>query len=142
MTEKELKRLNRVELLELLLIQTRETERLRMMLETAQQKLENREIQIGKCGTLAEATLVVNGVLEAAQATADHYLENIARMERETREKCRKMLEEAEAEATRILTDAKAHRAEKEKLDALKTDQHKSLSELLNEARVLIGEEK
>lgn len=149
MTEKELKRLSRVELLELLLIQTRETERLRVKLETAKKELENRDIQIRKSGSLAEAVLVVNGVLDAANAAADQYLENMARMERETQARCRKMLENARAEAARILADAKAQKGtatnefytEGTQSDILEEDMHKSLSELMGEVRALIGEE-
>ncbi len=148
MTEKELKRLSRVELLELLLIQTRETERLRVMLEAAQQKLEDRDIQIQESGSLAEAVLVVNGVLESAHSAADQYLENMARMERETQERCQKILEDAQAEAARILADAKQRRdaaaheflSGENEPDIPEEDQNKSLRQLLGEIRVLISE--
>ena len=61
MTEKELKRLSRAELLELLLIQTKETERLRVRLENARNQLENREIQIRGCGGAVSGKYCADG---------------------------------------------------------------------------------
>ena len=101
MTEKDLKWLNRSELLELLLVQTQETERLKSDLEAARAQLAERELRLEKAGDLAQAALAVNGVMEAAQAAAQQYLDNIARMERETAEKCEKMLLRARQELDR-----------------------------------------
>ena len=80
MKEKELKRLSRAELLDLLLVQTKEAERLRKRLEKAEQELADRNVQIEKAGDLAHAVVQINGVMEAAQAAAQQYLDNIARM--------------------------------------------------------------
>lgn len=102
MTEKELKKLNRAELLELLLVQTRETERLRKKLEKAQEELSDRYLRVQEAGNLAQAALAVNGVMEAAQAAAQQYLDNIVRMERETQLRCEKLLADARAEAEQI----------------------------------------
>ena len=99
MTDKELKRLSRSELLELLLVQTRERERLEKELEEARKMLEDRQLRIDKAGDLAHAALEINGVMEAAQAAARQYLENIERMERETRRRCDEMLIKAAMEA-------------------------------------------
>ncbi|MFG6331734.1 MAG: DNA repair protein [Lachnospiraceae bacterium] len=79
MTEKELRRLKRAELLELLIAQTEETETLKAKLEQAEAKLASRELAVEEAGNLAEAALRLNGVFEAAQKTADQYLENIRR---------------------------------------------------------------
>lgn len=99
MTDKELKRLSRSELLELLLVQTRERERLEKELEEARKMLEDRQLRIDKAGDLAHAALEINGVMEAAQAAARQYLENIERMERQTRQRCDEMLIKAAMEA-------------------------------------------
>lgn len=84
MTEKEMKRLSRADLLELLLVQTRENERLQAELEAAQAQLADRSIRMEEAGNIANAALALNGVMEAAQAAADSYLENIKRMQAET----------------------------------------------------------
>lgn len=99
MTDKELKRLSRAELLELLLAQTEEVERLRTELEDMKRQLEERRLQISQAGNLAEAALQINGVMEAAQAAAEQYLLNISAMEEETRRKCEQMLASAERQA-------------------------------------------
>lgn len=95
MTDKELRKLSRAELLELLLIQTRETERLRAQLQEAEAALADRQLRIAQAGNLAKAVLDINGVLEAAQAAADQYLENMAAMEIETKSRCEQMLRDA-----------------------------------------------
>lgn len=101
MTEKELKRLSRSELLELLLIQTRERELLEEKLEEAERKLEDRQLRMEKAGDIAQAALAINGVMEAAQAAARQYLESIERMERETRQHCEEMRNNASRKSGR-----------------------------------------
>lgn len=106
MTNKELKKLSRAELLELLLVQTRESELLRLELEEVRQRLENRQLQIREAGNLAEAVLSINGVMESAQKAAAQYLENIGRMEAQTRAQCQQMLRDAAEEAEVIKQEA------------------------------------
>ncbi|MEE1154853.1 MAG: DNA repair protein [Acutalibacteraceae bacterium] len=77
MTDKELRKLSRSELLEMLLIQSREVERLKSELEIANQKLENRKIILSESGSIAEAALKLNQIFEVAQNAADQYLESI-----------------------------------------------------------------
>ena len=79
MTDKELRRLKRVDLLELLISQSRENELLRQQLEGARQALAERQIKLAKAGSIAEAALFLNGVFEAAQKAADQYVENVKR---------------------------------------------------------------
>lgn len=77
MTEKELKHLSRADLLELLLEQSQENDRLRQELTEAQTKLEERTIRLESTGSLADAALALSGVFEAAQEACDLYLDNI-----------------------------------------------------------------
>ena len=77
MTEKELKRLNRAELLELLLEQTRRAEELEARLSEKEAELEQRKITLERTGNIAEAALALNKVFEAAQAAADQYLYSV-----------------------------------------------------------------
>ena len=81
MTDRKLKKMNRRELLELLIEQERELEHLQEMLREAEERTQSREIRISKAGSIAEAALMLNGVFEAAQAAADQYLDNIRRAE-------------------------------------------------------------
>ncbi len=77
MTEKEMKRLNRGELLEMLIIQMEENEELKKKLAETEKALADRRIQVEESGTLAEAVLRLNDVFEAADRAAAQYLENI-----------------------------------------------------------------
>jgi len=77
MTDLELRKLNRMELLELLLEARRENEQLREQLKATEELLNSRTIEIENAGSIAEAALALNGVFEAAQKAADQYLDNI-----------------------------------------------------------------
>lgn len=77
MTKKELKKLRRRDLLALLLEITKENELLRQQLADAHRRLANREIRMKHAGSIAEASLRLNGVFEAAQAAADQYLASV-----------------------------------------------------------------
>ena len=79
MTSKELKRLSRRELLEMLIEQMKENQRLRNRLEQAEAELENRERVRLRAGSMAEAAMQLNGVFEAADKAARQYLENVYR---------------------------------------------------------------
>ena len=103
MTDKELKKLSRVELLEMLLAQSKEVKRLEEQLKKANEMLEDRRIMIDNAGSIAEAALQLNGVFQAAQNAAAQYMENIQRqeelyagMEQQCREQAKKLLDEAQ----------------------------------------------
>lgn len=83
MTDKELKRLKRAELLQLLLTQSREIDRLRAELEDVQNKLNDKTIVLQSSGSIAEASLRVHNIFEDAQRAADQYLENVRRKSEE-----------------------------------------------------------
>ena len=78
MTGGELKKLNRAELLELLLDQVKLTEKLQQELDETKAKLEQRQLDIQETGSLAEAVLKINRVFADADIAAAQYLENAA----------------------------------------------------------------
>lgn len=80
MTDKELKRLGRTELLRLLVSQMRRNQELEALLAEANEKLRQREIEIEKCGTLAEAALRLNKVFEQADQAVQDYIQNAKRL--------------------------------------------------------------
>ena len=100
MTDKELRRLSRSELLEMLIAQTEENSQLKIRLEQAEAQLRDRRIEIDKAGSLAEAALSLNGVFQAAEAAAQHYLENIQRISSQQDTICRSLKEKAEKDNT------------------------------------------
>ena len=80
MTDKELRKLNRSELLELMLEQSREIDRLQAELEETREALRERNLKIESCGSIAEAAAEVNALFHAAQRAADMYLLNVQRI--------------------------------------------------------------
>lgn len=128
MTDKELRKLGRTELLEMLLRQTKEVERLQELLDEANAKLESKELIMDEVGSIAEASLEVHGIFASAQKAADLYLENVRRMtekqecdleraEQESKEKVEKMTREAEIYC-KNLEDATQLKCEKMKKEA------------------------
>lgn len=110
MNEHDLRKLNRTDLLEILLEQSKELDECRIQLEAANQKLADREIALTKAGSIAEASLQLNGVFAAAEKACEQYVENMrsmsfrqeeicARMEQETRIKCEKMIADAQRQS-------------------------------------------
>ena len=99
MTEKELRKLNRYQLLELLVMQTERAEKLQKQLEHAEAQFNDQDIRLTAMGSIAEAALHLNGVFEAAQAAADSYLAS-------ARAQAEEILESARKKADQILSDA------------------------------------
>ncbi|MBQ6470227.1 MAG: hypothetical protein IJJ50_09285 [Lachnospiraceae bacterium] len=81
---RELRKLKREELLEIMMAQSKEIDSLRDRVEELQKETEQREIRINRAGSIAEASLSITKVFEEAQRTADLYLENIRRKAEET----------------------------------------------------------
>ena len=80
MTDQELRKLNRSELLELMLEQSREIDRLQAELAETRDALQERNLKIESCGSIAEAAAEVNSLFHAAQRAADMYLLNVQRI--------------------------------------------------------------
>ncbi len=72
-----LRKLSKLQLLELLAQQERELQTLRKELEEKNAALEDRRIRVEEAGSIAEAALKLNEVFEAAQRAADQYLESV-----------------------------------------------------------------
>ena len=114
MQDKDLRKLSRAELLELLISQTRRVEELEAQLADALGQLEKRQIAIDKAGTLAEASLMLNGVLEATEKAAAQYLVNIERLSGQQQRVCDAMEAAARERAKTILEEAEAACLERE----------------------------
>jgi len=106
MTQKELKRLSRGDLLEMMLSLSKENEHLRKELHNARQQLEDRRLTVEHSGSLAEAALQLNGVFQAAQEACDQYSLNIRAQAEELLAQAREKLENADARAEEIIAQA------------------------------------
>ena len=129
MTESELKKLNRAELLAMLISITQRCDKLEAELQDAYERLDGRDIEISRAGTLAEAALKINKIFEAADQAAAQYLANLHRMypgdgsvdtsvlmdvtqdreeaERETREKCKAIEVETRKRCEQMVENAR-----------------------------------
>lgn len=103
----EMKKLKRIDLLDMLIEQGKENERLQLELEEALDKLEQREIKINEAGSIAEASLSLSGVFEAAQEAAKKYLENIERLSGEQEKICAQIQVESERKADQLLLETR-----------------------------------
>ena len=112
MTEKELKKLNRYQLLELIILQTEQLDSLKLQLQETQTQLEAQQIRVSQAGSIAEAALQLNDIFEAAQSTADLYLETVRLRDEKADEieaAARQRLLDAEEQAVRIVENAQQH---------------------------------
>ena len=109
LTEKDLKKMNRYQLLELLIIQTERADKLQARLEIAEKQLSDQEIKLSSLGSIAEASLHLNGVFQAAQEAADMYLSAAKRQAAEIEDSAHK-----KAAAILLQAQAQARRAKSE----------------------------
>lgn len=114
MTEKELKKLNRYQLLEMIILQTEQIADLEKQLENARRLLESQQIQVAQAGSIAEAALQLSGIFETAQSAADTYLANVKihaeraeQLEANAQIAADQILNQARAEAESILENAR-----------------------------------
>lgn len=148
MTEKELKKLNRYQLLELIIMQTEQIQELEVQLKQAQAQIDAQEIRIAEAGSIAEASLQLSGIFEAAQAAADIYLENVRKQTTDAdiiRENARldaaRMTQEAEQYIARITAEADEKIAQMtEDAHALLEDAHLRSAEQLHYAEIAVEE--
>ena len=108
MTEKELKKMNRYQLLEIIIMQMEELEKVNAELEETKALLHEQKMSMARAGNIAQASLKLSGVFEAAQNAADLYLESV----KEYTEKADEIIVNAQKEAQRIIKIAK-YKAEK-----------------------------
>ena len=106
MTEKDLRKLNRYQLLELLIVQTERADKLQTKLETAEKQLNEKDLKMTSLGSIAEASLQLGGVFQAAQTAADLYIDAAKKKAEEIEEaahkKAAEILVHAQAQARRI----------------------------------------
>lgn len=131
MTDREVRKLSRTDLLKLLIEQTEENERLTARLSKLEQELSRRTIVMENSGSIAEAAMKLSDIFTQAQDTADRYLESLqakqaqlddmlaqahrkqeqtasdcARQEEQTRQRCRQLEDRTRQLCAKLLSDA------------------------------------
>lgn len=110
MTNQDLKKLNRRQLLELLILQTERGDKLEARVEELERELQEKKLQMTEAGSIAEASLRLSGTFEAAQAAADQYLESVQQLKEETAKRCKEMLEATRRHCLLVVRDPEQHR--------------------------------
>lgn len=105
MTDKELRRLSRAELLELLVEQGKELERAQESLRMAEEQIAARKLMLDEAGSIADASLRITGVFESAQMAADLYLENVKQLSERQNEECARVEQERREKADQLLAE-------------------------------------
>ena len=82
--------------------QEQEIEKLRAEVAELQAKLDGYEIKVSESGSLAEASVKISGLFEAAQATVSTYVENMKKRDARSEE----ILADVEKQAEQIISEA------------------------------------
>ncbi len=123
MTDKEFRRLSRADLIEIIYELQQSEKALQTEVEDLKRQLQDRRITIENAGSLAEVLAKLSGLFEAAQTTADEYVEGTQR----DRAEAQTLLEEAKStreQADSYLADVKRQAA---KLASVTMQQRKEL---------------
>ena len=109
MTDKEFKRLSRSQLIDIIYQLQLKQEESTADNEKLSKALADKRLRVSKVGNIAEASLEIHNVMQAAQDAAAHFMDEIQlRADHEYQ----RILKEAESEAAAILQKAQAEAAE------------------------------
>lgn len=110
MAEKELKKMNRAELIEIIYALQKGEEALKAENAVLQEKLDDKIVKIEKSGSIAEAVIVLNNIFQRAQDTADQYIESVQSAQASAKEDTEKLLAETQEKADKIIQNAEDRR--------------------------------
>ncbi len=134
----ELKKLNRLELIEIIYKLKRSEEFLQEENEELRNSLDEKVLCMNKAGSIAEAVVGLNRIFETAQKTADEYIESIQRSYAEEnginlQAEVDSMIQDAKDKAEKIVSEAQeSTKAERE---AILTQAQQKADEILLSAR-------
>ena len=107
MTPKDLRKLSRLALLDMLIEMSTELEAVREKLAQAEEKLQNREIALNQAGSIAEVALQVNDVYAVTEAACKQYMENIRLLSERQERLCAQRDRESKAQAEELLAQTR-----------------------------------
>lgn len=106
MISKELKKLNRRELVDIIYQMKKNEQQLRDENAALQEKLQDRRLRVSMAGSIAEAATDITKIFSAAQITANLYLHEISCIKADTAKECERLLEEAKERHRAILEES------------------------------------
>ena len=115
MTDKEFKRLSRSQLIDIIYQLQLKQDELTAENQRLEKALEDKRLRVSNAGNIAEAALEIHNVMQAAQAAAAHYVEEIQiradgeyrQIVKEATEKAAAIMEKAQREAAKIVPQTK-----------------------------------
>ena len=107
MIGKEIKRLNRRELVDIIYHLKKNEQQMQEKIEALEKALEEKRLRISEAGSIAKAATDITDIFSTAQTTADLYLNEIACMKEDTEKECAKMIEESGKTVEKMLADAR-----------------------------------
>lgn len=112
MISKDLKKLNRRELVDIIYQLKKNDQQKQEEIAALEAALQEKRIKIASAGSVADAAAEVTQLLTAAQNTANLYLEEIASMKEDTEKECNQKIEEARKTVDEILANGEKQFAE------------------------------
>lgn len=114
MISKELKRLSRRELVDIIYQLKKNEQEMQEEIESLKNELQDKRIRVSTAGSIADAAVSITNVFSTAQMTADVYLREISAMKEDAEKECVRKAEDAEKKVKKILADGE------KKFDTLK----------------------
>ena len=134
MINKELKRLSRRELVDIIYQLKKNEQEMQEEVDSLKNELQDRRLRISVAGSIADATISMTNLFSTAQMTADIYLREIASMKEDAEKECMRRIEEAEKKAELILADGEKKIAD---LQTCYENEYKKLEQLKTEVAAL-----
>ena len=128
MADRELRRMHRAELIEIIYALKQSEDQLKAQNAALTAQLQDRQLRLEKAGSIAQAALELNNVFAAAQAAADDYLHSVQANLADTDAAAANTLSQARSEAKRILEQAQAD------ADSLKAQTRQECSAMVEQA--------
>lgn len=117
MQSKDLRRMSRKDLLEILVEQQKIIEEFKSKISEYEENEKSERIVIDNAGSIAEAVVSLSGIFDRAQSVADQYLREIENLKKrsvqQAQEECDRMIEGAQEKASTIIQNAEAVRTKK-----------------------------
>ena len=113
MVSKELKKLSRRELVDIIYQMKKNEQQLQEEIASLQEALQDKRIHLSLAGSIADAATSIANVFSSAQEAANLYLHEIAGMKEETENECARMIGEARLKAAEIISDAEKQYADR-----------------------------
>lgn len=106
MAEKELRKMRRAELIEIIYTLQQNEENLKEENRRLQEQLDDRIIKISEAGSIADAAIALNNIFQNAQEAAEQYLESVTKTQEKVKTDSEFILSEAKTKAIRIVREA------------------------------------